>query len=141
MFRTVRKKIDYGSNFQELLLRIGDFTGFNSEYTLSWTLWNLQYVKVTLGNYYHNLFFFWLCETLLKLVTKFKIKCYCSYYNLFLEFLVIRRFSSFGAILCLGFFSSAFSFLQFKTCLKLNIPRKLVLLGCIIAWIFKIVLL
>ena len=43
--------------------------------------------------------------TLLKLLTKCKIKCYCSYYNLFLELLFIHRFFSFGVILCFeGFF-------------------------------------
>ena len=31
-------------------------------------------------------FFFWLCETVLKLVAKCTIKCYCSYYNFCLEF-------------------------------------------------------
>ena len=62
-------------------------------------------------------FFFWLCERVLKLVTKCTIKCYCGYYNLCLEFLFIHRFSFFGVILCLRVFSSAISFLKFKTCL------------------------
>ena len=31
-------------------------------------------------------FFFWLCETVLKLVAKCTIKCYCSCYNFCLEF-------------------------------------------------------
>ena len=31
-------------------------------------------------------FFFWMCETVLKLVAKCTIKCYCSYYNFCLEF-------------------------------------------------------
>ena len=60
----------------------------------------------------------------LKLVTKCKIKCYCSYYNLRLEFLFIHRFSSFGVILCLrGFFLGS---------QLLNISRKLVLFECIV---------
>ena len=42
-------------------------------------------------------FFFWLCETVLKLVAKCTIKCYCSYYNFAWNF----RFSSFDVILCL----------------------------------------
>ena len=62
-------------------------------------------------------FFFWLCETVLKLVTKCTIKCYCSYCNLCLEFLFIHRLSFFGVILCLRVFTSAISFLKYRTCL------------------------
>ena len=47
-------------------------------------------------------FFFWLCETALRLVAKSKIKCYCSYYVLGSSIPTItHRFSSFGMILCL----------------------------------------
>ena len=64
---------------------------------LSWTLWNLQYGK---GKSWKLLiyFFFWLCETVLKLVTKCTIKCYCSYYNLCL----VRRISIYWQIFFFG---------------------------------------
>ena len=46
-----------------------------------WTMWNLRKSWKLLIS-----FFFWPCETVLKLVAKCTIKCYCSYYNLCLEF-------------------------------------------------------
>ena len=73
---------------------------------------NLNYFKsnsvkspIDKGKAHKLLIYFFFClSAVLKLVTKCKIKCYCSYYNLWLAFLFIHRFSSFGVILCFRVF-------------------------------------
>ena len=90
-------------------------------YTYSYPLLNLNYSELNTvkspigkGKPWKLLiyFFFGLCKTVLK---RCKIKCYCSFNNLCLDFLFIDKFWCHS----LRVFSSAINFLKFKTCLSI----------------------